>query len=66
MIPLDSTIYTTNIGEQSKLSANDIISLNKAYSCMGTQQTNAGGHVQVMIPLILYIISSLETVKNVF
>ena len=47
LIPLDKTIDTTNIGGQGKLGPSDIIHINKAYSCLGSRPTNAGGNSQV-------------------
>ena len=47
LIPLDSSVNTLNIGSRSSLSANDIITVNKAYSCAATKATNGGGYQQV-------------------
>jgi len=49
LIPLDSTVNTVNIGGRSSLSTNDIITVNKAYSCAATKPTNGGGYQQVGI-----------------
>jgi hypothetical protein len=51
-IYLESGIDENLIGRQTKMSANDIKSLNKAYSCNGIDPTNGGGSYQV----ILYIL----------
>jgi hypothetical protein len=47
LIPVNSAISTGSIGSQNALSTNDIISLNKAYSCAGTTATYGGGNSQV-------------------
>ncbi len=39
---------TISMGSQSGLSPNDVISLNKAYSCAGRVYTNGGGNRQVL------------------
>jgi Astacin (Peptidase family M12A) len=49
LIPKDSTLSTNNIGSQTYMSTNDVQSLNKAYSCVGTVSTNGGGNVQVSV-----------------
>jgi|688.fasta_scaffold1579463_1 hypothetical protein len=44
---LDNTVNTLKIGEVTNLSPLDIITLNKAYSCFGTESTKGGGSYQV-------------------
>jgi hypothetical protein len=47
VVPLSSTVNIMAIGSQAGLSANDVLSLNKAYSCAGRVNTNGGGNLQV-------------------
>ena len=47
VIPLSSSVNTIAMGSQSGLSSNDVLSLNKAYSCAGRVATNGGGNSQV-------------------
>jgi hypothetical protein len=47
VIPLSSSVNTVYMGGQSGLSPNDVISLNKAYSCAGKVYTYGGGNIQV-------------------
>jgi hypothetical protein len=45
---IDPSINVSNIGQQIKMSANDIKALNKAYSCNGIVSTNGGGNFKVL------------------
>ncbi len=49
------TFNTEVIGQRIKMSAGDIASLNKAYSCDGRKSTNEGGSFQVVYTLLLLI-----------
>jgi len=53
LIPRNSSIIINNIGSQSRLSANDVRSLNRAYSCDGKIVTNGGG-VQKVCDFLSY------------
>jgi hypothetical protein len=47
VVPRSSKVNTMAMGSQSGLSANDVQSLNKAYSCVGRVFTYGGGNLQV-------------------
>jgi hypothetical protein len=46
---LDANVATDKIGKVTQMSAQDIYSLNRAYSCFGTVSTYGGGSQQVYI-----------------
>ena len=49
LIPLNPSVNTVAIGSRASLSPNDILSLNKAYSCAASMATNGGGNFRVWI-----------------
>jgi hypothetical protein len=54
IVPLSSSVNIVTMGSQSGLSPNDVISLNKAYSCAGRVYTNGGGNLLVWYSTILH------------
>ncbi len=53
VIPRSSSVNTGAMGSQSRLSPNDIQSLNKAYSCAGRVYTNGGGNIEVFVKFFI-------------
>jgi Astacin (Peptidase family M12A) len=47
LVPRDPALSLYNIGEQARMSDNDVIHINKAYGCQGTVSANAGGYTMV-------------------
>ncbi len=59
IIPLNSSVNITNIGSQAVLSPNDVLYLNKAYSCAGRVSTYGGGIQKVGVSKkCLYFLAS--------
>jgi hypothetical protein len=53
LMPVNSSINISNIGNKALLSPGDVLSLNKAYSCAARAYTNGGGIQTVNVYLIV-------------
>jgi hypothetical protein len=53
LIPVNSSINISDIGNKFMLSPGDVLSLNKAYSCAARAYTNGGGVQTVCVYLIV-------------
>ncbi len=61
---IDPSINVSNIGQQIKMSANDIVALNRAYSCNGTVPTYGGGNFKVVYTVKNGLVVSVHATQS--